>query len=178
MLRKNLLLLLFLPTLLLTCNKEEDLTVNSEPEPEIEEELPYPGVDQALWVYFERYEEEGRARGIDIDLRAKRITGVIQEISEDGVAGQCTYSSFRPNHIMIDQTFWNRASTRAREFVVFHELGHCDLGREHREASFANGTCQSIMRSGVGTCRDNYNSVTRPTYLNELFDTDFANQIQ
>jgi hypothetical protein len=53
--------------------------------------------------------------------------------------------------------------------VVFHELGHCYLGRGHSEETHPNGVCKSIMRSGNGGCFDNYNSTTREAYLDELF---------
>lgn len=146
------------------------------------EEVPvfnnsYPNVDEALWVYFQRFEEEGRARGIDVDLVAERITGAIEALGEEDVAGQCTYASHAPNHVTIDLSFWNRASDWLREFVVFHELGHCELGRDHREAVFANGTCRSIMRSGLEDCRDNYTTATRNSYLDELFDPRFQDEI-
>lgn len=182
MLRKTLLLLLISLPLVWACNRTENIfTVEAEPEPEpvVEEEItPYIGVDPLLWEYFERFEEEGRERGIEVDLRAQKITGMIQSLGEDDVAGQCTYSPTRPNHVVIDLGFWTNATNQAREFVVFHELGHCELLREHREASFTNGTCLSIMRSGLGSCRDNYNVRTRESYLDELFDPNFANQIQ
>lgn len=182
MLRKNLLLLGLLLPFLWTCNREENvLVVEAEPEPEpiVEEEVTsYPGVDPLLWIYFERFEEEGRERGIEIDLKAKKISGVIQNIGEDDVAGQCSFNPTRPNHVTIDLGFWTNADNEAREFVVFHELGHCELLREHREAVYPNGSCQSIMRSGLGSCRDNYNVRTRKDYLDELFDPNFANQIQ
>lgn len=157
-----------------------DITFVSVEEPE-EEITPssnsYPDVDEALWVYFQRFEEEGRARGIEVDLIAAGITGVIEPLDEDDVAGQCSFSSHFPNHVTIDQAFWNRSSDRVREFVVFHELGHCDLGRDHREDRFANGACQSIMRSGLEDCRDNYTPITRIDYLDELFDPQFRDQI-
>ena len=151
---------------------------NTEEEPAVDlNDRTYPGVDEALWTYFARYEQEATARGIEVDLVAANITGVIEELSEDNVAGQCNYSSQSPNHVMVDESFWNSAPDRIREFVVFHELGHCDLLRGHREGTNPNGTCISIMRSGLEDCDDNYNSFTRATYLDELFDPTFQNEL-
>jgi len=166
-------LLLFITT---ACS-DSDLLVDStveEPEPEI---VGYPDVDERLWPFFERFEEEGRKQGIEVDLRAENITGEILEIDEDRVAGQCSFNRFNPNHVTIDLEFWNNASETFREFVVFHELGHCYLFRDHREDTNTNGTCRSIMRSGTEDCRDNYNRFTRGSYLNELFDPRFARDI-
>ena len=166
--------------LLASCQIDEsisDITVPEEEEPEEEVLAPYVGVDEALWIYFDRFEKEGLLRGLEIDLRQAEVTGVIEALEEDGVAGQCTYGSHRSNHVQVDQEFWERASDLLREFVVFHELGHCDLARDHREAANPDGTCQSIMASGTGDCRDNYRTSTRASYLDELFDPNFIGDL-
>ena len=130
----------------------------------------YDNVPSLLWDYFQRFEEEALLRGEAIDLSSKNITAEIMEISQDGVAGSCTYSSHEPNHIVIDQTFWNQTGDLYKEMVIFHELGHCVLFRGHREDADQNGACVSIMRSGVEDCWDNYRVTTRAAYLDELFN--------
>jgi len=159
--------------LLSSCNYLEEEPVPLEEEEPVLNVQSYPGVDEALWPYFTRFEEEARLRGIEVDLVGNAITGVIEELSEDQVAGQCNYNSHHPNHVTIDQSFWQSASDRYREFVVFHELGHCELLRDHREAAHADGSCKSLMRSGAGDCVDNYHPFSRPDYLDELFDPQF-----
>ena len=76
--------------------------------------------------------------------------------------------NFQKN-ILLDSQFWRRASEMEKEFLVFHELGHCYLGRSHLDEVAQNGNCQSMMNSGMGNCRINYNSQTRNEYLDELF---------
>ncbi|MCB0548827.1 MAG: hypothetical protein KDD19_14705 [Phaeodactylibacter sp.] len=161
--------------LFFACTKKDSLTaVAAEPAGQT---TAYEGVDEALWPYFESFEKEARLRGLEVDLREAAITGVIEALPDDGVAGQCSYSSHQPNHVTIDLEFWSKSGTLFREFVVFHELGHCRLARDHREAVNADGTCASLMRSGLEDCRDNYNRVTRSSYLDELFDPAFFNTI-
>ncbi|MEO1257873.1 MAG: hypothetical protein AAFZ15_03720 [Bacteroidota bacterium] len=157
----------FLPFLFLaflfSCQKDE--TANQIPEV-----IQAQNVDPALQPYFEEFEYQAALRGIEVDLTAANIIGNIQEITEEHVAGQCTYGAAIDNEITIDQGFWNSfPQYLIREMVVFHELGHCYLERGHREGSFSNGACISIMRSGLEECRDNYNSSTRSDYLDELF---------
>lgn len=121
-------------------------------------------------ICFERFEIEAKARGISVDLVTERISGVIEDLEGEHIAGQCnTYGGARPNHVIMDLEFWNRAGDLFKEFIIFHELGHCFLNRGHREDAHANGTCVSLMRSGIEDCRDNYNSASRAAYLNELF---------
>ncbi len=159
-------LLLFVSILALfsSCRKEEDLSDFN-----LAEDQNPAEVDLSLANYFQNFETEALKRGVVIDLDALNISGEFQEIREDGVAGTCTYGSHQPGQIVIDQTFWNQAGFFLREMIVFHELGHCALMLDHREGLNANGTCASIMRSGLEACRDNYQAQTRVDYLDELF---------
>lgn len=145
----------------------EDIVIEEEI---ILETRSFPLVDERLWPYFERFETEGKARGITVDLVSERISGVIEDLDGEHIAGQCnTYSGAHPNHVIMDLGFWNQANDLFKEFIIFHELGHCFLDRDHREDAFTNGRCVSLMRSGVGDCRDNYNLASRASYINELF---------
>jgi len=153
---------------------ENEPAVVPEPAPDAR---AYPGVDEALWLYFARYEQEAARRGVEAELVAAEITGTIENLPGEQVAGQCNYHSHEPNHVTIDQDFWEHASERFKEYVVFHELGHCHLLRGHREEAFPDGTCRSIMRSGTGSCRDNYRAETRSGYLDELFDPAFRDEL-
>ena len=129
----------------------------------------YDLVDERLWIYFNSFEEEAVARGLDVNLRSARISGTIENIDEENIAGSCHFNRFQPGAVTIDLNFWDRSTFLAREFVVFHELGHCALWRDHEDSSDQFGRCISIMRSGLGDCRDNYSLRTRKAYLDELF---------
>ena len=161
----------------------EDITIDSPNDKEdvnestVLEPKSFAGVHPSLWGYFEAFEKEAAQRGIDIDLQKSELTGVIQDLEGERVAGQCNYHSLRPNHVIIDHEFWENASDLVKEMVVFHELGHCELARGHREATGSRGHCLSIMRSGGGKCLDNYRFATRKAYLDELFNDAFFNTI-
>ncbi len=127
---------------------------------------------EALLAYFDRFEIAAAERGLDIDVVGEGITAEFMDIDDEGVAGTCTYGSHTPGHIVIDQNFWVRASDLFREMIIFHELGHCALFQGHREGVHPNGTCESIMRSGLEDCYDNYRVATRESYLDELFAAD------
>lgn len=132
-------------------------------------DLGYGDVDQRLISYYKTFEEEGKKRGIDIDLKTTQISAEIGAIHENNVIGTCQFGRFFDNHITIDDAFWDRSSVLGREFVVFHELGHCFLNRGHKEDSTSEGLCVSLMRSGNGRCNDAYNTRNREYYLDELF---------
>ena len=151
-----LILILTVVTTSLACEQDDQLLEISVVEPELQ-------------PYFLEFQAEAAERGISITAAFADISAEIVDISDDDVIGQCRYSSARPNEVRIDQAFWNRASETSREHVVFHELGHCYLSRDHKEARTLDGTCVSIMASGRGDCTLLYSSSTREAYLDELF---------
>ena len=150
-----------------TACQEDEPIAEAEVVPEVR---TFPFVDERLWDFFRRFEDEAAERGLAIDLNAEGITGEIMEIEQDRVAGSCSFGSHITNHVTIDLGFWNSSNDLFREFVVFHELGHCSLLLGHREETLEDGTCASIMRSGLEDCRDNYRFLTRESYLDELFE--------
>jgi len=158
-----------------TACKEDDAN-----EPEIDNTAIFPGVDERLVSYFLSFEIEASRRGYLIDLGELGVTGVIRPINGAGqvVVGRCTFNEEEPNHLVIDQAFWESSSNRLREFIIFHELGHCVLYRGHRDEQDSNGFCLSIMRSSNAVCRENYFSTTRTTLLDELFDAQFVDELK
>lgn len=148
-------LLLLLGMVLASCEKEEEIFVEGE-----------------LRAYFERFELEAAARGITFNFEEDRIEGYLEDIEETNVSGKCQFNSVYPDRVTIDANFWGSASDLEKEFVVFHELGHCFLEREHTEEATNGGVCKSIMHSGTGTCRNAYSNMTRSNYLDELFAVD------
>ena len=159
--RYYLIMWLVLSGFLPACEEPEQV----EPQP-----VKFPGVDPQLRIYFQRFEDEAAARGLQVDLTQAGITGEIMEIEDNHVLGRCSFPRAQPNRVTVDQSFWSRGSDLFREFVVFHELGHCFLFRPHLEDRLSNGACSSIMRSGNGPCQDNYSQRTRNFYIDELFD--------
>ena len=126
-------------------------------------------VDSRLQVYFDRFVSEGALRGKTIDFAAIPVSGQIESIDQNNVQGQCQTNSARPNVLIVDIGFWDNSSDIEKEFVIFHELGHCYLDRNHLDTQDGNGVCQSMMHSGTSGCTNNYNLNTRSDYLDELF---------
>ena len=137
----------------LSCQKEENLIA--------------PEVDERLTPFFESFKQEGSSRGQNINM--KDIIGQIIDIDTDGVLGRCNQLTSGQKHLMIDRLFWETANVTEKEYVIFHELGHCALNRRHTDATNKDGTCISMMQSGNGSCKMVYNAQNRSKYLDELF---------
>lgn len=134
-----------------------------------EEATPAITVDAAFQPYFARFEAEGALRGLDIELAAGQIGAVFSDELATGQVGLCTQYTTGISIIEIRTSSWSAANDLEREHLVFHELGHCYLGRAHDDAKDASGYCLSMMQSGNGSCRYNYRSTNRAAYLDELF---------
>lgn len=128
-------------------------------------------IPSALSPYFETFKQKAFENGFLVDYESANITAELKFIDQGSVAGTCSTNGHDLRHITIDQSFWNQASHLLKEMVVFHELGHCILGRGHEESAFPNGVCRSIMRSGLGNCRDAYIPENRDYFIEELFSS-------
>jgi len=126
----------------------------------------YSDVDKRLHEYFKKFEEEGKKRGLTVDLEKSNISGSIATINVNGIVGLCNYSA---NKVIIDEDFWTRSSNASKELIVFHELGHCYLHLSHNTIPSNDGVCKSIMRPGDGGCLDFYNATTRVKLIDGLF---------
>lgn len=133
----------------------------------IEEIYDYPNVDERLHEHFRKFQEEGKKRGIKVDLERLNVAGSIEKINVRGVVGLCNINN--DNKVIIDEDFWQRSSYSSKELIVFHELGHCYLQLSHSTKASDSGVCKSIMRPGDGSCLDFYNAQTRTKLIDDLF---------
>lgn len=124
-------------------------------------------VDLAFEEYLTSFEMEANARSVDIDEGIENLSIVFNDGSED-VVGQCVTFTDGHTEVRIDEETWSRYTATQREILVFHELGHCLLGREHNNEKQA-GKCVSIMRESASTCIISFDESEREDYLNELF---------
>lgn len=97
--------------------------------------------------YVTEFLEEGAARGRPIE-----ITDLIVEFSyglNDQVLGECfTFGGYKSNTILINSNRWLYKPDEYRRVIMFHELGHCVLDREHELTGRVRGgycTPTSIM---------------------------------
>ena len=99
------------------------------------------------------------------------IEGYIQNIPDAGVIGACKRNEqdMTNPQIFLDSRHWRTATQLEKEYVFFHELGHCFLLLDHDDSTTDNGACVSIMASGTTSCRVEYNDITREALLDELF---------
>ncbi len=126
-------------------------------------------IEAELQIYIDLFVSEASDRAIEIDMSEINLGAYIENIEQNGTLGQCISYSDGSKEIVIDERSWERLDDLEKEYVVFHELGHCVLDRSHDNTQDNNGTCQSIMQSGEGQCQSRYNLNNRSQLLEELF---------
>ena len=133
-------------------------------------------VNSSFTEYLQRFEAEGATRGHTFD---PQTNGLIIEFAnlKDNTAGLTHYE--KPIRIEIDKTYWNDISNSAgadlmKEDLIFHELGHGLLNRDHLNSTLPNGDWKSIMCGGTKvndrSWNINYRGVRRNYYIDELFN--------
>lgn len=146
---------------------------------------PAPGIDPRLVEYVDRFEDVARDYyGQDYDLPEMDIdigdtSGVIPSRPGFVTVGWCKVGGGKRPRIMISQSHWIFYNDWEKEQLMFHELGHCALGRMmHRDTETPLRIPVSIMNTVMfdyRIYRDNWQY-----YMDELFeynDLDFMNKI-
>lgn len=124
--------------------------------------------------YLQRFSEYSKQFGRSI--RAESEVTVIFAPLPSRHLGVCQEGFWQTPRVEINRTTWELANESSREILVFHELGHCLLGRGHLDnqvavASLDRGSSVlipvSLMSSHAlsSAIYDDYKSY----YLDELF---------
>jgi len=90
------------------------------------------------------------------------------DFSNKSDIGICTWWSSGYRQITIDRVYWDNpyVTEDLKISLIFHELGHCDLNRQHNSALRSNGQPISFMYPyNVG-----YLLQDETYYFNELFN--------
>ena len=146
----KLMILSLVSLVVFSCGKEESVSVDTELQP-----------------LFSSFALEAQQRGLNLDM--SKYSGMITALDEANVAAKCQTISNGQKRVLVDDDFWRTASAMQREMVIFHELGHCTLNRAHLDEARTDGSCVSMMQSGLGLCKMSYTNQTRSAYLDELF---------
>lgn len=115
-------------------------------------------------LLIKKFTDEAALRNVSVNLTDQKIT--FEDLQNE--LAHCYYGVEYMKFIRVDRKAWYKLSQEEREATLFHELGHCVLGRlEHADAMQENGCPVSIMHRSH-TLKDCYFK-NRSGYLNELF---------
>jgi hypothetical protein len=91
-------------------------------------------VDQGQFLPFvQAFEASGLRYGIDFHGSPETIPiNFGQPIGDGHILGQCDWNLISGKQIVIDQISWELLDAYSQKVLIYHELGHCVLGRVHR----------------------------------------------
>lgn len=114
---------------------------------------------------IQKFSEEAAIRGVRVDLTNQKIT--FSDLKFE--IAHCYYGLQYMKLIRVDRNAWTNMSMEEKEATLFHELGHCVLGRiSHDDILEKNGCPESIMHRSH-TLKHCYFK-NRSAYLDELFE--------
>jgi hypothetical protein len=137
-----------------------------------------------LKLYIEMFEVQSILHGAPANVSEVTVSFMdneyIKNESRDScktrsrILGYCDNNGPVPV-ILINRSFWKKSDFSERLALVFHELGHCLLGRRHKDGEFSLGGSNhpaSILhsRSKMGLDTMEYYDY----YMDELFTHDDA----
>ena len=133
---------------------------------------PVYNVPPGAEIFVQRFVAEAKQRGRDIEVD-NLIVNLKDDITHDGDA-YCGCSQEKKGQKIIDintSRFCWTSGDLYREAIMFHELGHTLLERDHDDSKLPNGDWASLMSSGLLDYYV-YDSVQykRNYYLDELFE--------
>ena len=147
---------LFCVLLILNCTKEGATKIEVDPE---------------FQPFVDSFVAEAAKRGVDINFEETGLSLTFGEVpaNANGVCTGLREGMSSTHEIIIDRNRWKGDNEFEKERLIYHELGHCFLGRPHLNTTNTNGTCVSMMNSGESGCVNAYGRLTRARYLDELF---------
>ena len=127
---------------------------------------PTPEEKQEFTPYLQRFVQHSNQRGRPVSGDLNIVYGSFK----GSHLGMCDEGWLRSSHVEINRDAWRTASEPTREMMLFHELGHCLLGRSHldEEANLKNYRIPASVMNTHGVSGSLYQRFQN-YYLNELF---------
>ena len=124
-------------------------------------------IDIRVKNFVETFRREALVRNIILSDEDMNIEIRFDKLKE-GLRGTCFLGK---KLIQLDSMSWFKRDSFDNEWLIYHELGHCILKKEHSNENLARGDCKGLMSNHEGNqCFINFKSPAwRKWYFDELF---------
>ncbi len=122
--------------------------------------------------YIEKFEAHGRTYLKDANFKVGNIPINFLDPKETSVQGICTQYSDGSKEIIIRKEWWEQVSKKYHESLIFHELGHCRLARDHRDEEYEDADKSAYklsLMNGILVVPGVFEK-SEEVYLRELFE--------
>lgn len=130
---------------------------------------PVYSVDPEVQTFVNNFYAEAKEHGLKVqqsDLIVRFETG--NNLDRKGALGNCEQGDNITPVVEVRRILFSFDSL-AIERVIYHELGHCLLGREHNDALNSEGKAISLMNTRLGAIDASFYRTHRQEFISELF---------
>ena len=132
------------------------------------EQYHYNYIDSVFDPIVEMFIYEAKSRGHLVDLTNLSMTfGDIRVKKTEKTIGYCARDPLGGMVIKIHTPTWKKMNEYQREELVFHELAHCLMGRDHCKKSNKSGPISMMFPRLLDS---SYYKENREDLLDELFN--------
>lgn len=133
----------------------------------------FSSTDSAFSPYVASFEAYGKNLTGDSNFKVGDIPINFGTPEETSFQAVCYIYSNNSREIIIRPEWWQTASEDNKESIIFHELGHCRLDREHDDTVMNIGghSVKLSMMHHVIVINKDYTD-RQSAYINELFTQD------
>lgn len=135
--------------------------------------------DPAFTKYVQEFEHRGRVTMNDGSFSVGDIPVNFGDTENPNFQGVCFEYPDGTKEVIVKRSWWSAVSEEYRESLIFHELGHCRLGRDHDDTVWENGDevhKKSMMHSIIVS--PNVYKDHKEGYHKELFTYDTLELLQ
>jgi len=134
-------------------------------------------VDPTFEPFVQQFISEGAKRGKGIDFSDTSLKIELSDRELEFAGGFCYLGQ---HHIVVNKSVWQgQGFDDYKTRLIFHELGHCELDRGHRNDRFENNVWKSLMRGDPLNQAERQIPVPffgfrKDYYIDELFDENIG----
>lgn len=126
--------------------------------------------DPVFSSYVEQFEEKAKKETSNQNFKVGDIPINFGDTTDPSYDGVCLVYDDGTKEVIIKKSWWENRNLVSRRVMIFHELGHCRLGRKHDSSTVEVDGKQvktSIMHPEIPD--DTTFGMNQEGYLTELF---------
>lgn len=140
-----------------------------------EDSRQFHSINPAFDTYIESFEEEARIMYLNDNFVIGDIPINFGDTENVQFQGVCFLYPNGDREVIVRKEWWDAVTEIKKETLIFHELGHCKLDRDHRNDSITHQSViyqLSVMHENILNA-DQFSDY-RPEYITELFGQNSA----
>lgn len=129
--------------------------------------------DTTFDTLVKEFEQVGKVQTGDADFEVGDIPVNFGDTENENYQGVCFEYTDGTKEVIIRQEWWDSVSDVYKRSLLFHELGHCRLGRDHLDDTYdVDGKSYKVSMMNSVIVRPTVYNTYSDEYHTELFTQD------